>query len=78
MSESRSIADTPRRTPVQSRSYLPISHGIRGSPPHSGTQSPHMIQETNSMISEDSQLIFGTYVSTSNAISTLENFVLNF
>jgi DNA replicative helicase MCM subunit Mcm2 (Cdc46/Mcm family) len=37
-----------------------------------------MIQETNSIISEDGGVIFGTNVSTSNVIAALESFVLNF
>lgn len=40
--------------------------------------SPQMIYETNSMMSEDAGVIFGTNVSTTKVMNQLENFILNF
>lgn len=78
MSETRfNSRDTPRRTPIQSRSYLNLPHGIHQSPHnHSGTP-PH-IQETNSLASDDIGVIYGTNINTKHVITALENFIMNF
>jgi hypothetical protein len=77
MSESRfNGRDTPRRTPMQSRSYLNMPHGFHQSP-HSHSTPQHM-QETNSLASDDVGVIYGTNIHGKNVLNALENFILNF
>ncbi len=71
--------ETPRRTPMQSRSYLNLPHGIHQSPHnHSGTHTPHHMQETNSLTSDDNGVLYGTNINAKHVISALENFIVNF
>ena len=85
MSESISRNETPisRRTPLHSRSYLNVSHGLHQhtSPinTYSQTNSPHLLADSMSNQSgEDHNVIYGTNVSTKEVYKSLEDFVMNF
>lgn len=81
MSESRfSGRDTPRRTPIQSRSYLNNNMAHLHQSPHnySGTHTPRHYNETNSLNSDENGLIYGTNISSKQVMNALERFVLDF
>lgn len=63
---------------MQSRSYLNMPHGLHASPHNSGAATPHHIQETNSLASDEMGVIYGTNISTRHVIGALEHFILNF
>jgi len=56
-----------------------MPHAIHQSPHnHSGIFTPHQIQETNSLASDEGGVIYGTNISMKNVVSSLENFIVNF
>ena len=65
MSDSRSMPmETPMRTPMHPRPYLNMQQLMHQSPQNHGVRSPNMIQETNSLMSDEGGVIFGTNIST--------------
>lgn len=63
---------------MQTRPYLNLSYGLQSPQNNSGTRSPHMIQETNSALSDDTGVIYGTNISSKTVMSSIERFIQEF
>lgn len=53
-----------------------MPHGVMASPNNSGT--PQHMQDTNSQVSEDAGIIYGTNISCKLVHNALERFILHF
>lgn len=63
------------RTPMHPRTYLNMQQLVHQSPNHPGGRTPNMIHDTNSLVSEEGGVIFGTNISTAKVFKEIERFI---